>query len=74
MSLSLCHCRRMLPLFGRATAEFKEAHSVGRCRTALKRGTMKQGSAVLIYFYLDMQRKLLTMTLKAGQSETSEMG
>lgn len=35
---------------------------------------MKQGSAVLIYFYLDMQRKLLTMTLKAGQSETSEMG
>lgn len=60
----------MLPVFERATAEFKETHSVERCRAALKRGSMKQGLAVLIYFYLGTLRKLLTMTLKAGRSVT----
>lgn len=31
---------------------------------------MKQGLAVLVYFYLGTQKKLLTMTLKAGRSVT----
>lgn len=47
MSLSLCHCRRMLPLFGRATAEFKEAHSVGKYSTEMRHHETGIGSSHL---------------------------